>query len=195
MKNKLLVLLGGLAVMVVIAVVLYSFIGSKVSGRLGQMNATAQLPAAVLDVITDNAFLDALFREPQVEQAAKPGFQRYLCLEYFNFSLPSGQACHAFSDESLNRLLGADANLGRGDIDGLVVVVPGAETVGRYDNGAYAYRAIRVLNYLRMPDAVVIRRDTIWGGQPPATTNNPGGETGSEPDAETLAEAIRGMVN
>jgi len=89
-----------------------------------------------------------------------------------------------------NEALNTHRFLSENDINGIVWLNPGFETVGQYEGGGYASQPYYALSFLDLKQQAILARDTVWGGMPPKQTRN-GSETGKLPDEKDVIKLIQ----
>lgn len=102
----------------------------------------------------------------------KVPFRSYLFFTQHPAEAGGRHFSHSYS-KSVNEKLGTDIYYGLEDIDGVVFEMLGLEVTGyygeNYEHPKQAMRHYRVLNYMTLPDMVIVRQDTLRGGDPPAS--------------------------
>ena len=118
----------------------------------------------------------------------------------------------------VNKKLKTDKYAAASDIDGIILHDIHFETVAYYvkddiigeitsfisgkeeklkeESHKRASKICRILTYVSVPDGVVLKRDSVWGGEPPAKikwTEN--GGTGSYPSDKEIADLIEKTIN
>lgn len=203
-------LIGFFIVVILLTVVFFLAIRNLDAKTEQNEEITRGLPARVTDVF--NSKVRGVMPADIGEFVEKVPFRRYL---YFSYK-PMYDSRDGFGfthtyDSKMNSQLGTDQNINAEDIDGIVFVDMGLKTVGHYTTDEamselqekifsvnpavqHASMPYYAVNYMTVPDYVVIRRDTIWGGEPPKRIKKGEAGMGKFPKESQIADLIRATI-
>jgi hypothetical protein len=203
-KKKFLIIFGSVMIIMTIGIFI------AMSGFESHMKEQAELTAALPENVTK--LFSSKHRDVQATLADEftdaVNFNSYLYFSHQHAMLGEDIYFSNSYDKSVNKKLGTDIYYGKEDLDGIVYALYGFETVGYYykdglfSNPDYskpsskrAMQAYVVLSYATLPDFIIIRQDTIWGGEPPSTidyTDN--GATGKGVKDKEIIAAIKAVI-
>ncbi len=206
-KAKIGILIG-CTVFAIFTVGIYLFISHGIKKyQEDSKNNTAIVSQQIKDLITPNNATKLKHKEPENKPV---NFNKYL---YFTSgTIVDGLYYHIETD--VNERLKTIDYLSAPDIDGIILHDIHFKVVGYYEeddiisdiasalsgkekkmkpeNYKKASKICRVLTYISIPEGNVLKRDSIWGGEPPqriSASENSG--TGSYPSDKEIVEIIK----
>ena len=190
MKKALIITAGVLGTLIAFTIV-FSFLLSR---HLKEMEENAeltwQLSPALIEQLRGKELDDFPYTPAPVQWGDK-----YLQVDDGHIVDGRGLPISFTYNRKRNEKLNTDRFISDSDIKGLVWLTWGLEVVGHYkdvfgkkeDNANQVYY---ILSYLDLAQNAILARDTIWGSEPPKTTNS-NGATGKVPKEEEVIKAIR----
>lgn len=199
---------------IVASVIAFIYVDNMLDEQIAaDENATKSLPQSVKEIINDRNASRLLTSE---ETGDPVTFRKYVFLSYGYIQDTDANYSYRV-DAEMNNSLGTTANLSDSGVDGIILYDVIFETVGYYSNndvvgelisflkneenvseptGKKAQRICSVLSYVSVPDGVVLKRDTICGGDPPSRikkTDDQG--LGSAPDNSEIIKSIKSVLH
>lgn len=177
-------LIGGTAV-------LFIMMRNFTEGIAADNKTTTTLPENVLRLIrngNDRVELTDAIGDGTVD------FKKYLFLKYHPFIGEDGKTGYSYRyDSGINKDLKTNEYISASDLDGVILTDIHNENVGHYGNNenTYAAQMAYILNYVKFPENTIIRRDTIWGSEPPSSVRRgQSGAVGNYPKDSDVIETI-----
>ena len=208
------VIIIALVLFVLFSAGVFFFISDAISKSVEQNNQnTASLSPQVRSIIsTKNAA--ALHGQQPTNEPIR--FKKYVYLSE-GYTMLGDESLNFYFDTQLNDKLGTTELASATDIDGIVLNDFHREDVGYYEKddvltniisaisdeesqperNAYkkAMKVCYVLTFVSVPDGTVLRRDSLWGGEPPRRlkqTDSMG--IGSHPSHEEIINLIKSRI-
>lgn len=192
-------------------VVLFVYIDKAIDQRIeADQNNTFSLSEPVKNLIRTGNTKDW----ESIPAVNKPvAFRKYIYLQS-GYTSSGNENLTYWCDTEMNKDLGTLSNIPESDVDGLVLSNFCFDTVGYYKVGAVldliprlssdddkvstrkkAIKICKVLTYVSVPEGIVLKRDSVWGKEPPRrinATDNAG--MGAQPDNDDIVASIKKTI-
>lgn len=212
-KKKNLRIIAFILILLVASVGLFIYMNAKLDAQIeADNNNTLSLSSSVKNLITDDRA--GQLKETPIEVQLPVNFEKYIYLSYGNTG--DGEVNYAYVVNSdVNEELNTLDNISATDLDGVILNDIHLELKGYYAEddaignlvsaitnqekeekatGTKAYKICRILTYISLPDETIVRRDSIWGSEPPRRIKRGESGMGSWPDDDEIVKAIKNTI-
>ena len=191
MNKKIILVVIVFAALIGGTAVLFIMMRNFKEGIVADNKTTTTLPDNVMKLIKNGS--DQI-KPTEAISYESANFKKYLFLKYHPFLGEDGKTGYSYRyDSGINKDLHTDKYITASDLDGVILTDIHNENIGHYGNNenTYAAQMAYILKYVKFPENTIIRRDTIWGSEPPSSVKRgQSGAVGNYPKDSEVIEAI-----